>query len=59
MLTLGAHAVWRVSGCVFYDLMTLSYTELEHVQSHQYMPVEWVWSINHRHAEQKTHDTCM
>ena len=33
MLTLGPHAVREVSGCVFYDLMTLSYTELEHVQS--------------------------
>ena len=47
----------RVIACmVRSDLTTLSYAELEHVQSHQYMPVEWVWSINHRHAEQKMHD---
>ena len=39
-----------------YDLTTLSYTALEHAQSHQHMPVEWVWSINHRHTEQKMHD---
>ena len=37
-------------------LMTLSYTELEHAQLHQHMPVEWVWSINHRYDEQKLHD---
>ena len=34
-------------------LTTLSYAELEHAQSHQHMPVEWVWSINHRHADRK------
>ena len=36
-----------------YDLTTLFNTELEHAQSHQHTPVEWVWWINHRHAEQK------
>ena len=30
-----------------YDLMTLSYTELEHAQSHRHMPKEWAWLINH------------
>ena len=30
--------------------MTLSYTELKHVQSHHHMPVKWVWSIKHRNA---------
>ena len=41
---------------LFYDLTTLSNTELEHAQSYQHLLVEWVWSINHRHAEQKRHD---
>ena len=30
--------------------------EQEHAQSHQHLPVEWVWSIKHRYAEQKIHD---
>ena len=41
---------------LFYDLTTLSNTALEHAQSHQHKLVEWVWSINHRHAEQKMHN---
>ena len=38
--------------------MTLSNIVLEHAQSHPHtiMLKEWVWSINHRHAEQKMHD---
>ena len=40
---------------VFYDLTTLSNTELEHAQSHQHAK-RWVWSITHRHIEQKMHD---
>ena len=36
-----------------YDLTTLSYTDVEHVQLHQHTPVE---SINYRHAEEKMHD---
>ena len=43
---------------LFCNLMTLSNTELEHAQLHQLtiMLKEWVWSINHGHAEQKMHD---
>ena len=40
---------------LFYDLTTLSNTELEHAQSHQHAK-RWVWSINHRHVEQEMHD---
>ena len=42
----------------FYDLMTLSNIELELAQSPQHTIVlkEWVWLINHRHAEQKMHN---
>ena len=43
---------------LFRDVMTLSNTVLEHAQSHPHtiMLKEWVWLINHRHAEQKMHD---
>ena len=39
----------------FHDVTTLSNSVLEHAQSHQHtiMLKEWVWSVNHRHAEQK------
>ena len=41
---------------LFHDVTTLSNTMLEHAQSHPHALNEWVWSINHRHAEQKMHD---
>ena len=43
---------------LFYDLTTLSNIVLEHAQSQQHtsMLTEWVWSVNHRHTEQRMQD---
>ena len=39
-----------------HDLATLTYVEVEHMQSSHIRHMEWVRSVNHRHAEQKMHD---